>query len=50
MVAMTANVFPEQIAQYRAAGANDFIGKPIDPGLLAEAIERYAPAARPPEA
>jgi signal transduction histidine kinase/ActR/RegA family two-component response regulator len=49
MVAMTANVLPDQVAEYKAAGANDFIGKPIDPGLLAKTIERYAAGSRPPQ-
>ena len=35
IIALTANVLPDQIAFYRASGMDDHVGKPIDPrGLL----------------
>jgi signal transduction histidine kinase len=43
IVAMTANVFPEQVAEYRAAGMDGHLGKPIDPRALFDMVERYAP-------
>lgn len=48
IVAMTANVFPEDIAACRAAGMNDFVAKPITKDKLVEAMLRalaHAPAA-----
>ncbi|WP_284618390.1 ATP-binding protein [Aquabacterium humicola] len=48
IVAMTANAMPEERAAYLAAGMNDHVSKPIDPRLLAEAIERVAVAAEAP--
>ncbi|MDB5429726.1 MAG: multi-sensor hybrid histidine kinase [Caulobacter sp.] len=41
IVAMTANVLPEQVERCRAAGMNDHIGKPIDPARLFGAIARW---------
>ena len=42
IVAMTANVLPEQVERCRAAGMNDHIGKPIDPARLFGAIAKWA--------
>jgi PAS domain S-box-containing protein len=41
IVAMTANVLPEQIARCREAGMDDHLGKPINPTKLLEALERW---------
>lgn len=42
IVAMTANVLPEQIAAIRAAGLNDHVGKPFEPQDLDRVIARWA--------
>jgi CheY-like chemotaxis protein len=34
IIALTANVLPDQIAFYRASGMDDHVGKPIDPREL----------------
>ena len=51
IVAMTANVMPVQIAEYRAAGMNDHLGKPIDRerlrAILAHMVRSGAAAAAP---
>jgi len=44
IVAMTANVLPEQVARCLAAGMDDHIGKPIDPARLLEALSRWSAA------
>ena len=41
IIAMTANVFREDIEKSRAAGMNDHIGKPIDTNELFAKIERF---------
>jgi PAS domain S-box-containing protein len=41
IVAMTANVLPEQVERCLAAGMNDHIGKPIEPAKLFGAIARW---------
>ncbi|MGI6665290.1 MAG: response regulator [Christensenellaceae bacterium] len=41
IVAMTANVFREDIERCLAAGMNDHIGKPIDLNALFEKLEYY---------
>jgi CheY-like chemotaxis protein/anti-sigma regulatory factor (Ser/Thr protein kinase) len=42
IVAMTANVLPDQIAKCLAAGMDDHLGKPMQPARLLEAITRWA--------
>jgi len=47
IIAMTANVLPEQIARCREAGMDDHLGKPIDLSLLLQALDRWtSPGAR----
>ena len=41
IVAMTANVLPEQIARFRQAGMNDHVGKPFQAGELLATIGRW---------
>ncbi|MDQ0464154.1 PAS domain S-box-containing protein [Caulobacter ginsengisoli] len=41
IIAMTANVLPEQVARCREAGMDDHLGKPIAPGRLLEVIGRW---------
>ncbi|MBV9508970.1 MAG: response regulator [Caulobacteraceae bacterium] len=43
IIAMTANVLPEQVARCLDAGMDFHIGKPIDPASLIEALEHFAP-------
>ena len=43
IIAMTANVLPEQVAGFLAAGMNDHVGKPFDRGKLYARIERLLP-------
>ena len=40
IIALTANVMPEQRERYTAAGMNDYVPKPVDPGALFDAIAR----------
>lgn len=42
IIALTANVLPEQIAQCRAAGMQAHLAKPIDPRALLDAITEHA--------
>ncbi|WP_425994099.1 ATP-binding protein [Caulobacter sp. DWR1-3-2b1] len=42
IVAMTANVLPEQIANCLAAGMDDHLGKPINPPRLLETVARWS--------
>jgi len=42
IVAMTANVLPEQVANCIAAGMDDHLGKPINPSRLLEAVARWS--------
>jgi PAS domain S-box-containing protein len=42
IVAMTANVLPEQVASCLAAGMDDHLGKPINPAKLLEAVIRWS--------
>jgi PAS domain S-box-containing protein len=46
IVAMTANVLPEQIANCLAAGMDDHLGKPINPTKLLEAVARWSGRSR----
>ena len=46
IVAMTANVLPEQVARCREAGMDDHLGKPINPMRLLQALDRWAAADR----
>jgi CheY-like chemotaxis protein len=41
IVALSANVLPDQIAACRSAGMNDHIGKPISPQELIGKINRW---------
>jgi len=41
IIAMTANVLPEQIQRCLEAGADDHVGKPINIGQLLEALSRW---------
>jgi len=50
IVAMTANVLPEQVGKCREAGMDDHIGKPINPARLLEAIGRWTSAGEEEEA
>ncbi|MDR3051976.1 MAG: response regulator, partial [Oscillospiraceae bacterium] len=43
IVAMTANVFREDIEKCLSAGMNDHIGKPLDFGTVFEKLHRYLP-------
>jgi CheY-like chemotaxis protein len=42
IVAMTANVLPEQIANCLAAGMDDHLGKPINPAKLLDLVARWS--------
>ena len=42
IIAMTANVLPEQVARCLEAGMNDHLGKPINPMKLVETLARWA--------
>ena len=42
IIAMTANVLPEQVARCRAAGMDDHVGKPINPAQLLETLNRWS--------
>ncbi len=42
IVAMTANVLPDQVAKCLAAGMDDHIGKPISPSALLGALSRWS--------
>lgn len=45
VIAMTANVLPEQVEAYRAAGMDDHVGKPFDRAELLSTVARLLPAA-----
>ncbi|MCE4223282.1 response regulator [Methylobacterium sp. C25] len=42
IVAMTANVLPQQVESYRQAGMQDHVGKPFERQVLFAMIERWA--------
>jgi CheY-like chemotaxis protein len=44
IIAMTANVFAEQIASFRLAGMDDHVGKPFKREELFDVIERWLPS------
>jgi CheY-like chemotaxis protein len=41
IIAMTANVLPDQVETFQAAGLNDHLGKPFDRQSLLEKVERW---------
>jgi len=41
IIAMTANVLPEEIAGYMEAGMNDHIGKPVDIDVLIRILKKH---------
>lgn len=43
IIAMTANVLPDQVRQFRAAGMDDHVAKPINRSELYTVIERWLP-------
>jgi CheY-like chemotaxis protein len=47
IVAMTANVFKEDVQKCFAAGMNDHLGKPIDLAELMKRLEKYLPVTDP---
>ena len=47
IVAMTANVAPEDVEGCRSAGMDGFLGKPINVAELADELARLVPAAAP---
>jgi PAS domain S-box-containing protein len=50
IIAMTANVLPEQIARCREAGMDDHLGKPINLPLLLQALDRWTTPAEAADA
>lgn len=50
VLAMTANVLPEQVEAYRAAGMDGHVGKPFDRDELLSIVARMLPASRATEA
>jgi len=48
ILAMTANVLPEQVAELRAAGLDDHVGKPFRAQALLAAIDRWTGTPAPP--
>jgi signal transduction histidine kinase/ActR/RegA family two-component response regulator len=47
IVALTGSAAPSDRETYRAAGMEDFVAKPIDPGELGRALDRIAARPRP---
>ena len=41
IIAMTADVFAEDIAEAKASGMNDHIGKPIDTQVIISTLKKY---------
>ncbi len=50
VIAMTANVLPDQVAAFHEAGMDDHVGKPFDRDTLCGTIERWLPAGPAPAA
>ena len=50
IIALSANVLPEQVDEYRKAGMNAHLGKPINPGEMLAAINFWASSSRQTEA
>ncbi|WP_238290236.1 PAS domain S-box protein [Methylobacterium longum] len=48
VLALTANVLPQQVADLRAAGLDDHVGKPFRTGALLAAVDRWAGRSVPP--
>ena len=46
IVALTANAMDHQVSEYRAAGMDDFVAKPIEAGRLYEAVMQAAEMAQ----
>lgn len=44
VIALSASFMPEDIAMSRAAGMNDYIGKPVDIAMLARTLDKWLPA------
>lgn len=42
IIALTANVLPEQVQSFKAAGMNDFMGKPFQREELLSRVDRWA--------
>jgi CheY-like chemotaxis protein len=45
VIAMTANVLPDEIRAFREAGMDDHVGKPFDRAALYATVERWLPPA-----
>ena len=43
VIAMTANVLPAEVRQFREAGMDDHVGKPFDRAILYDTIARWLP-------
>jgi signal transduction histidine kinase/CheY-like chemotaxis protein len=46
IVAMTANILPFQVQQFKKAGFNDYLAKPLDRRELAKILSQYVPIMR----
>jgi CheY-like chemotaxis protein len=46
IIAMTANVLPDQIARFRQAGMDDHVGKPFQAAELLATVARWASSSR----
>jgi CheY-like chemotaxis protein len=46
IIAMTANVLPDQIARFRQAGMDDHVGKPFQAAELLATVARWATSSR----